>query len=65
MKASTVLVNKRSTVNKAGLASLTGCKGIVQDIVAVYVDGRIKTSCGDTWVVKPHSGPEADYVVVR
>lgn len=46
-----VTVDKRSDTSR-GYATLVAAHPITQTVATVYLDGRIKTSSGDTWAVK-------------
>lgn len=57
----TILVRHRTKQNKAGVADIETTSNKMsasQRIKAVYMDGRVLTTSGDVWSVKPSKGKE-------
>lgn len=38
---------------------------VIQRITGLYMDGRVRTSTGDTFEIKPHAGRDADFIAVK
>lgn len=60
-RGQTVLVRHRSKQSKSGVADIETTSNKMsasQRIKAVYMDGRVLTTSGDVWAVKPCSGKE-------
>lgn len=61
MKKLKVLVNQMSVIKK-GRPVIAAAYGIVQSIDCFYLDGRVRTSSGDVWKVKPYNKNGIHYV---
>jgi len=62
-KTKRVLVNLKTKQVKRGKVILVTARPKVYDIVVEYGDGRVRTSVGDVWHVKPSGKNDYDYVI--
>lgn len=60
-----ILVRHRTKVNKKGEVALEVCRGHVDVIRQVMLDGWVTTRSGDLWEVKRSAESNADWVSVR
>lgn len=59
----TVWVNRRTVHKGNGVAVLKACEGKAYGIVATYDDGRVRTTSGDVWEVRPYNQGGVDFIV--
>lgn len=57
-----VLVRYETRYNKEGLSYLVHGKRVIQEVVAHYLSGKIKTRSGDVWTVKAVNHPDYQYI---
>jgi hypothetical protein len=61
----TVMVTKRSVINpKNGKADIVASSTKIYSVRAVYSDGRVLATSGDTWRVKSCSSQNADFIAI-
>lgn len=67
MKGKIVAVVHQSVINpKTGLVSVLAARQKNQEIKMVYGDGRVKTSSGDVWKIKPSAMYKgAEFVTIQ
>jgi len=59
----TVMVNRRTAYKNNGISYLKACEGKAYGIVATYDDGRVRTTSGDVWKVRPYNQGGIDFIV--